>query len=586
MNAHRALLAGSLLSAALASAVPATALAARELVSRATGADGAPIPDARLTTATRDGRFVLFSGPASVADTAATAGRTTYFLRDRESDTTTPVLRADGANGAILSNSESSYSHWWAGIDLSADGTKVLFSGPRQEGGTRTALYVRDLAAGTTTIVSWLPSGDEAFKLAGQARFINGGAGIIFGAADTDGALATYTRDLASGTTKLFQAGVAPASATADGQTITWSRPLAPAKRPADSRIGTDSSWVAAYGGTAIGFTTKGQPPVVVSRTTHKEVVGAPASYCYDGGITTERTLPSLLTVNDTGTLLHKEYAVGGVSYDNTSVYAERTADGPWISSNSNTFPRVNLSVFDLGETGQTWLWGRRPFASGYIAPLLGIGGTAANLPDLTSPVPDPGGHNRGFNAARLFAGDTGFVTGEVQGLHDPLTGVRTAENAVYAYDPIADPRAVIPTTPGRIEGEILDDPALTADVTWANCPDDPIGTASDYVTATFNTPFTSSKPAGTVTTKQQPVARDGNIRPSTKTTVTVKTFGITTWSKTLQSSLGWRPHSTVTLPNPWRWFPQTVTIDTEIAGYYGTPAKHVVQTRSWMAWK
>lgn len=579
MKSSHVLLTGALLSAAVgAAAGPASA--AGELVSRATGADGAPFTRAQLATATRDGRFVLFYGPYSEAASAEPSDQLTLFVRDRETDTTTPVLRADGELGAVWPTTLA-YDAPWTARDISSDGTKVLFAGQKPGGAEGTALYVRDLTAKTTTVVSTLPSGEPAFKLSGAARFIDGGEGVLYGTVSADGAKDTYTRTLPGGAAVLHTAGLAAISATADGKTITWQRPLLAAKRPPSTLSG--AGWPAERAGSAVGYTVKGQAPVVVQRTTWRETPAGPGTYCYRVDPTTFTSDPVTLEINDTGTLLHQRRSSRGSNYPyvGTGSY-ERQAEGQWPAS-----PRVSqgdagsrfigLQNLDFGERGETFLTSRFTAFYGYTAPLLEINGVN-QLPDLGT-----WDRPRGVTGARLFAGDTGAVVG----VQEQAEGTADVTQGIYAYDPVVPAPAVVSTVPARAENEITDDPSLTADVPeWASCSPVKPGPASAYVATKFNTPFTSTKSAGTVTTLPRDRRDVGAFTTSgaTKTTLTIKTLGWTTWTKTLTGSDA--PPATATLPKPWLFLPQTLRIDIEQESVNGAPAKHVIQTRSWQALK
>ncbi len=575
MNASRALLASSLLSAAIASLAPASAAAAPELVSRATGADGAAFSSGVLTTATRDGRFVLFLGPYNEAASAEPDSRRTLFLRDRVANTTTPVLRADGEFGVVWFNENDWATQNWVGRDVSDDGTKVLFSGPRQGGATGTALYVRDLTAKTTTVVSTLPSGDEASELVGIARFINGGTGILFGAEAGDGTPSTYTRALPAGPSELFAAGVAPRSATARGDVITWRRPLLPATRPAGSG-GNPAGWPASYAGFGVGYTIKGQAPVLTARTIVRERPATAAS-CETGAASWDRLEVADVRVPDAGTRVWMNYTGSNSSFSSNgrNDWSLKTATADLVNTSiGGDYGKSYRRLVDLGETGEQALALTNPGVTGtgpYVGTITLPGLSPKTLPELPyfSSI-------HSSDTARFFAGDTGVLTSEAD---YPRGGPVT--QGVYAYAPVAEPTPTPePTTPVAVDGEVADSPSVTAEVLWASCPTLPIGTASQYAQAQYNTPFTSSKSAGTVTVSG---AVDG-IRQATKTTITIKTFGWTTWSKTISGS-GATP-TPVALPNPWLWFPQSLTIDTEIAGTNGAPATHLKQTRRWQAWR
>ena len=586
MTSRNALAAGALLAAAFG-ATSSPAFAAGELISRATGTDGAPLSDGVLVTATRDGRFVLFSGPYNEAVSAEPDDRRTLFVRDRKTGTTTPVLRADGEVGVVWANDGGYALPKWTGLDISADGTKVLFSGPKPAGGEGKALYVRDLAAKTTAVVSILPSGETAAEPVGAARFVDGGAGIMFGAKPAGGAPSTYTRVLAAGTTELFTAGVAPDSITADGETITWTRPLLPAPRPASSV--TETNWPAAYEGTASGYLHKGGPRIVTMRTKLVEHANAPGRYCYDSSVGFERQRATGLSINDTGNALAQHYAgytTDYTAYGEGSYTSVRRPDGAWPDFNGSSpgYRAPGVSLIDLGETGTTHLFLRGPHDSSFLGSSIEAHGEA-ELPPIGDPITTPYDRNSAVLGGRLFAGDTGIVVTEA---HRP-DYTAPATRTVVAYDPVTPGTAPAATTPAKGPGEIVDDPSLTADVSWASCPELVVGAPAEYATVRYNTPFATSRPAGTVTTVWPVSTRERVLRGVEKTTLTVKTLGFTTWSKVIPGSdSNGRPTAptTVELPKPWLLWPQTLTIDTELQTVGGVPVKHVVQTRSWQAWK
>ena len=133
-----------------------------ELISRASGAAGAAgdgNSGPRLHTRSlplgapsisADGRYVAF---ASVADNLVGGdanGHADVFVRDRVANTTTRVsLKTDGSEA-----DDDSFD-----ADISADGTRVAFSSdavldPAHDTFGKTSVYVRDLVANTTTLVS------------------------------------------------------------------------------------------------------------------------------------------------------------------------------------------------------------------------------------------------------------------------------------------------------------------------------------------------------------------------------------------------------------------------------------------------
>ena len=120
-----------------------------EIVSRANGVEGAIAEAADGAVMSTGGNFVAFSAHGQL-DPADTNDDRDIYLRDVAAGTTTLISRADGANGAIADR----------GADLpsvSADGNIVVFTSEATNlgyPGPGYAVYVRDVAAGKTTIVS------------------------------------------------------------------------------------------------------------------------------------------------------------------------------------------------------------------------------------------------------------------------------------------------------------------------------------------------------------------------------------------------------------------------------------------------
>src|SRR5262249_31066259 len=120
-----------------------------DLISRASGASGAAANAFALdATISGDGRVVAFDSFASNLDPADGDMIDDVFLRDAQTNTTTLVSRASGANGA-KANALS--------LDpaVSADGRFVAFTSRASnldpaDGDTTVDVYVRDLQANTT----------------------------------------------------------------------------------------------------------------------------------------------------------------------------------------------------------------------------------------------------------------------------------------------------------------------------------------------------------------------------------------------------------------------------------------------------
>lgn len=135
------------------------------LASRADGADG-PVADAgaRDPAISADGRRVVFVSAAT--NFGVPGGRSHAYVRDLTAATTTLVDRADGPAGVVAGNDAQNPV-------ISGDGRIVAWQtyarnlDPVDAGGLNADIYVRDLAAATTTLVS-RRSGAAGQKAAGD----------------------------------------------------------------------------------------------------------------------------------------------------------------------------------------------------------------------------------------------------------------------------------------------------------------------------------------------------------------------------------------------------------------------------------
>lgn len=126
-----------------------TRTGALELVSRATGPAGAPSDRyASDRSISGDGTRVVFSTDAAL-DPSDVNGTSDVYVRDLAAATTTLVSRADGFDGAIADDDAQ-------GARISADGTHVTFATEATNLGTPGVMrhvYLRDLADGRTIVV-------------------------------------------------------------------------------------------------------------------------------------------------------------------------------------------------------------------------------------------------------------------------------------------------------------------------------------------------------------------------------------------------------------------------------------------------
>ena len=193
-----------------------------ELVSRTftdagiTGSQGAGF----YTSISADGRYVAFDTEAENVTAEDADSVSDVVVRDRVAGTTTLVSRATGAAGA-----PGAYHSYWP--QLSADGSRVAFASYAgnlrgDPAPTRLDVYVRDLAAGTTTLVSrangaaGAPGNADSGGQPGLA-ISDDGTKVVFHSQATNLAPATrgsfaiqsFLRNLAANTTQAVAGGAA-----------------------------------------------------------------------------------------------------------------------------------------------------------------------------------------------------------------------------------------------------------------------------------------------------------------------------------------------------------------------------------------
>jgi Tol biopolymer transport system component len=187
------------------------------LISRPADASGRPAPLGPISDTKRaisaDGRFVVFSTPSPFG---GPAGTDEVYVRDVLLGTTQLVSRADGADGAAADDDSF-------GASISADGTKVAFAtyatNLSSAGGDSKSeqVYVRDLNANTTALVSVATGGGRGDRASWSPVLSQDGTRIAFASAardlvpgDVNDQTDIFVRDMPAGTTTL-------ASLTASG---------------------------------------------------------------------------------------------------------------------------------------------------------------------------------------------------------------------------------------------------------------------------------------------------------------------------------------------------------------------------------
>jgi Tol biopolymer transport system component len=194
------------------------------LVSRA-GTDGAGGDNGSFEPAiSADGRYVAFTSRAGNLAPAGKAGRRQVYVKDVKTGAVTLASRADGASGEPA-NGDS------FGPSISADGRYVAFATSAEnlspDDVSSRDVFVRDLAAGTTTLASRAsgPSGAAADEESFAAAISGDGQSVTFvsraknlSAEDGEDTTDVYVRDLDTGTVELISrsSGAAGAAATDD----------------------------------------------------------------------------------------------------------------------------------------------------------------------------------------------------------------------------------------------------------------------------------------------------------------------------------------------------------------------------------
>ncbi|HEY7072543.1 MAG TPA: Calx-beta domain-containing protein [Acidimicrobiales bacterium] len=201
-----------------------------------------------------DGRFVAFTSYATNLVPGDTNGLPDVFVHDTVSGTTTRVsIAGDGTQGDSPSGGGDQVNG--NAIAISPDGTRVAFAslaGNLVPGDTDedVDVFVRDVAAGTTTLASVPPQGRP---LSGATTVSLAGNGVVTFAADDlrERTQHVYRHDLATGTTVLV-------SRASDG-TIADSTASTPALS-ADGRVIAFGS----AAGNLVSGDTNGRPDIFV----------------------------------------------------------------------------------------------------------------------------------------------------------------------------------------------------------------------------------------------------------------------------------------------------------------------------------
>jgi len=354
---HRPLRVGGVLASCVVLAMATLAAVAWpakgdvDLVSRASGVVGAKEnADSFNPSISADGRFVAFESSATNLDPSDGDTTDDVFVRDLQTNTTTLVSRADGADGA--KGNEVSITP-----AVSGDGRYVTFNSfagnldPADVITGTSDIYVRDLQQNTTTLVSRAAgaAGDAGVAtsqrpaISGDGRYVAFDSGDNLGTAGGDRTIDIFRRDVLG---------------TAD-QT-----PPAPGR----ISIGDVSLAEGSAGQTAFRFTIsldQAQPtPVSVDFATADGTAATPADYTAGNGTVTfapgETSRTITVQVNgDTTVEPDESFTVNLTNPTGNATIADAQATGTIVNDDQQAPPAPGqISINDLsqaeGNTGQT----------------------------------------------------------------------------------------------------------------------------------------------------------------------------------------------------------------------------------------
>ena len=223
-------------------------------VSRATGAAGVGGDGAsRDPSISGDGRFVAFESDADNLSAEDNNAARNIFVRDLVAGTTTLVSRASGPGGAAADAASND-------PDVSADGRYVVFSSTANnlvadDNNASHNIFVRDLVANTTTLVSRAPgaggagANDNSFIPAisgdGNRVAFQSGANNLSNE-DNNAVVNVFVRDIAAASNALVSRatgpGGAPGGDNSDQRRHLAVRPLRDASSPQANNLSADDN--------------------------------------------------------------------------------------------------------------------------------------------------------------------------------------------------------------------------------------------------------------------------------------------------------------------------------------------------------
>jgi hypothetical protein len=224
---RRSVVSALALSAVAAVWLAAPALAAKDdvvLISRATGPAGAPVDaDAVISSSSASGAQVAFDTDANNISAEDDNAVRNVFVRDAATGTTTFVSRATGALGAggDATSQDPSVSGNGLVVAFESDANNLS---PDDDNGVQN-IFVRDLVAGTTTLVSRAsgPGGAGANAASAQPDISDDGRFVVFQSGadnlspnDNNAFINIFVRDLVANTTTLVSRRPGPNGAGAN----------------------------------------------------------------------------------------------------------------------------------------------------------------------------------------------------------------------------------------------------------------------------------------------------------------------------------------------------------------------------------
>ena len=214
--------------AAAAAAVPAFAANGdTDLISRASGANGAPGDDhsGNSAVSSSDFHIVAFESDANNLSGADNNGVRNVYVRDWDSGETELISRASGANGAAADGLSRN-------ADVSGDGRFVVFESIAEnlsdsDSPNTYDIYLRDRQAGTTTLLSRGSSGGPASQDSFNPAISENGRHVAFDSRaqltgqDNNGTQRdVYVRDTVANTTTLVSRATGPNTPAAGQESV------------------------------------------------------------------------------------------------------------------------------------------------------------------------------------------------------------------------------------------------------------------------------------------------------------------------------------------------------------------------------